>query len=172
MLIFHSFLALLFSFLLIPVSTESLFDDFSILKDLQHSLDAGDTQKTSEILTDYAQRLFYSEWNTSETLMTSLYFFRVASDLGNPRAQFYSSLLHYFELDGTFNIKAKLFDKTENQTVKENMEKYSILKKYIKTRNQKLSFTYSYFSSLAEEEKSILNLGYRYQVVKSFVWFH
>lgn len=107
---------------------------------------------------NYGKLYFYNHIKLPKVdVSTSHAAFTVASTLGSSEAQYYLSLMHFYNLD---NFKEKdLFDTTR-------VDKYWEASQYIKTRNERLSFLYLYSSSMNGDERVVSAMANKYMKVK------
>lgn len=106
---------------------------------------------------NYGKLYFYNHIKLPKVdVSTSYAAFTVASTLGSSEAQYYLSLMHFYNLD---NFKEKdLLDTTR-------VDKYWEASQYIKTRNERLSFLYLYSSSMNGDERVVSAMANKYMKV-------
>lgn len=93
----------------------------------------------------YGRLNFYNHVQKPRVDLAAAYSaFTIAASFGNPEAQYYLSLMHFYDLD----------DFEEKQWFRPSrVDKYWEASEYLKTRNERLSYLYLYASSMNGDER-------------------
>ena len=146
-----------------PISESLNNDFFGFFKEkrgfMQNNSLLNKTLVAKALVTYAKLHLYGLNSETSFSFKKSLYFFKLAAELGSIEGLYFQAFLSFFQLDGTLFFRSNLQNYLKENEKTEDFQRFD---EYLSKRHLLNSFISLHFSAIQNHSEAILAMGYIY----------